>query len=147
MLIRIDSSGIGKNGWGDYAVRFLLGGLITGLAGAIAAIYGPVVGGLFLAFPAILPASVTLIEKDERERKEKAGLAGSRRGRDAAALDAAGSALGSVGLAAFGAVIWLTIEPLGWLALLLATLSWCAVAFSLWYIRGRLRFTRQPARG
>jgi hypothetical protein len=34
----------------------------------------PVVGGLFLAFPAIFPASATLIEKHVRERKEKAGL-------------------------------------------------------------------------
>ena len=39
----------------------------------------PVVGGLFLAFPAIFPASATLIEKHGRERKEKAGLAGARR--------------------------------------------------------------------
>ena len=77
------------------------------VAGLIAARFGPVVGGLFLAFPAIFPASATLIEKHVRRRKEKAGLSGVRRGREAAALDAAGAALGS--LAAFAIVIWLLI--------------------------------------
>jgi hypothetical protein len=46
------------------------------------------IGGLFLAFPAIFPASATLIEKHVRERKEKAGLPGARRGKEAAAFDA-----------------------------------------------------------
>jgi hypothetical protein len=35
----------------------------------------------------------------------KAGLPGARRGKEAGALDAAGAALGSFGLAAFGLVI------------------------------------------
>ena len=69
-----------------------------------------IVGGLFLAFPAIFPASATLIEKHVRRRKEKAGFSRVRRGREAAALDAAGAALGSLGLAAFAVVIWLLIE-------------------------------------
>jgi hypothetical protein len=80
---------------------------MTVVAGLIAARFGPVIGGLFLAFPAIFPASATLIEKHVRERKEKAGLRGARRGKEAAALDAA--ALGSFGLTAFGLVIWLMI--------------------------------------
>ena len=62
-------------------MRFALGGATTVVAGLIAAGFGPVVGGLFLAFPAIFPASATLVERHVRERKEKAGLAGSRRGR------------------------------------------------------------------
>ena len=37
--------------------------------------------------------AATLIEKHVRERKEKAGLPGARRGKEAAALDAAGAAL------------------------------------------------------
>ena len=82
---------------------------MTVVAGLIAARFGPVIGGLFLAFPAIFPASATLIEKHVRERKENAGLLGARRGKEAAALDAAGAALGSFGLAAFGLVIWLMI--------------------------------------
>ena len=82
---------------------------MTVVAGLIAARFGPVIGGLFLAFPAIFPASATLIEKHVRERKERAGLPGARRGKEAAALDAAGAALGSFGLAAFGLVIWLIV--------------------------------------
>jgi hypothetical protein len=54
-------------------------------------------------------ASATLIQKHVRERKEKAGLPGARRGKEAAALDAVGVALGSFGLAAFGLVIRLMI--------------------------------------
>ena len=69
---------------------------MTVVAGLIAARFGPVVGGLFLAFPAIFPASATLIEKHVRERKEKAGMPGARRGKEAAALDAAGAALGKL---------------------------------------------------
>jgi hypothetical protein len=89
---------------------------LTVIAGLIAARFGPVVGGLFLAFPAIFPASATLIEKHVRERKEKAGLPGARRGKEAAALDAAGAALGSFGLAAFGlaAASWLAVAVLAW---------------------------------
>ena len=49
--------------WYEYAVRFLFGGTITVLAGVIAKQYGPTMGGLFLAFPAIFPAGATLVEK------------------------------------------------------------------------------------
>jgi hypothetical protein len=63
----------------------VLDGAVTVIAGLIAARFGPVVGGLFLAFPAIFPASATLIERHVRERREKAGLSGTRRGGDAAA--------------------------------------------------------------
>jgi hypothetical protein len=65
----------------------------------------PVVGGLFLAFPAIFPASATLIEKHVRKRKEKAVCRERGAARKPAALDAAGAALGSFGLAAFGLLI------------------------------------------
>ena len=79
-------------------MRFGFGGLITAVAGLIAKEYGPVVGGLFLAFPAIFPASATLIEKHERERKEQRGPNGVDRGRKAVSADAGGAAIGSVGL-------------------------------------------------
>lgn len=108
---------------------------MTVVAGLIAARFGPVVGGLFLAFPAIFPASATLIEKHARERKEKAGLAGARRGKEAAALDAAGATLGSFGLATFAIVIWLIIERSPSLALVLASLVWLAVAMFAWMLR------------
>jgi hypothetical protein len=108
---------------------------VTVVAGVIAARFGPVVGGLFLAFPGIFPASATLIEKHVRRRKEKAGLSGARRGKEAAALDAAGATLGSFGLAAFALVIWLMIERTPALALLLATTAWFVVAILAWILR------------
>jgi hypothetical protein len=81
------------------------------------------------------PASATLIEKHVGERKEIAGLAGARRGKEVAALDAIGAALGSFGLAAFGLVIWLTIvQSPGW-ALGLAGASWFVVAMLAWQVR------------
>lgn len=46
------------------------GCLITVATGMIAKKYGPGIGGLFLAFPAILPASATLIEKHEKQKEE-----------------------------------------------------------------------------
>ena len=105
------------------------------IAGLIAARFGPVVGGLFLAFPAIFPASATLIEKHVRRRKEQAGLSGVRHGREAAALDAAGAALGSLGLAAFAVVVWLLIGRSPALALVLATAAWLTVAVFAWTAR------------
>jgi hypothetical protein len=139
MIVRLNPSAVRDMRWYEYAARFALGGAMTAVAGLIAARFGPVVGGLFLAFPAIFPASATLIEKHARERKEKAGLSGAQRGRDAAALDAAGAALGSLGLAAFGAVIWLVMERSAPLGLLLATTAWLAVAVPAWLVRRRLR--------
>ena len=138
MIVRLNLSPLRETRWYEHAIRFVLGGAMTVIAGLIAARFGPVVGGLFLAFPAIFPASATLIEKHVRERKEKAGLAGARRGKEAAALDAVGAMLGSFGLAAFAAVIWLLIGRSPSLALLLATAAWLAVALLAWIVRRRL---------
>ncbi|HTY67439.1 MAG TPA: DUF3147 family protein [Alphaproteobacteria bacterium] len=99
--IKLNLSALSETGWHEYVIRFGLGGLATVVAGAVAKLGGPEVGGLFLALPAIFCASATLIEKHERRRKARQGLTGARRGRDAAALDAAGAALGSVALAGF----------------------------------------------
>ena len=108
---------------------------MTVIAGLIATGFGPILGGLFLAFPAIFPASATLIEKHARERKEKVGLAGTRRGREAAALDAAGTTLGGFGLAAFALIIWLLIDRAPFLALIFATVAWLVVAVLAWMLR------------
>jgi hypothetical protein len=135
MIVQFNPSALRQIRWYEYLVRFGLGGTMTVIAGLIAARFGPVVGGLFLAFPAIFPASATLIEKHTRQRKEKAGLSGVRRGRDAAALDAVGAALGSLGLAAFAAVIWLMIASSPSWALLFATVAWLTVAVLAWLSR------------
>jgi hypothetical protein len=135
MIVRFKLSALSGTSWREYLMRFALGGAATVGAGLIAAGFGPVIGGLFLAFPAIFPASATLVEKHVRERKEKAGLKGSRRGKEAAALDAIGAALGSFGLAAFAAVVWLTIGQIAALALIPATAAWAAVAVAAWRLR------------
>ena len=99
-------SALTRTRWYEYALRFLLGGAVTVATGLIAKQWGPVFGGLFLAFPAIFPASATLVEKDETLKKRKSGIVDHVRGRKAAALDARGAALGSLGLAGFAVVVW-----------------------------------------
>ena len=93
--------------------------MITAARGLIAKKFGPGVGGLFLAFPAIFPASATLIEKHEKQKKARAGLHGSARGRKAAAGDAAGAAIGSLGLLSFACLVQrLLPSHSAWLVLL-----------------------------
>jgi hypothetical protein len=119
----------------------VLGGLTTVVAGWIAEEFGPATGGLFLAFPAIFGASSTLIEKHERERKEAKGLQGKGRGREAAALDAAGAAWGAMALGVFGLCVWL-IAPASFIgSLCAATIAWIVIAISGWELRRRLRRT------
>jgi hypothetical protein len=142
MVIRVKLSTLKQGHWYEYVVRFALGGFATVVAGAVADIWGPAAGGLFLALPAIFCASATLIEKHEREEKEKKGLKGKERGKNAAALDAVGAALGSAGLAAFGAVMWLLVMDTAVGSLALATAIWFAVSVLLWRVRRELRVYR-----
>ncbi len=57
MLVKVDFSKVNELDYRQYAIRFALGGLIPAIAGILAGKFGPAVGGLFLAFPAIFPAS------------------------------------------------------------------------------------------
>jgi MFS family permease len=139
MQVKVDPSVIGQIRWHDYAIRFLFGGLITVAAGIIAKRFGPGIGGLFLAFPAIFPASATLIEKHEKEKKEEKRLHGTRRGRAAASVDAAGSAMGSLGLLVFASIVW-QFGPRysAWIVLLCATVAWLTVSVLIWYVRKQI---------
>jgi len=65
MIVKIDFGALARSKWFEYLLRFVLGGLISAAAAAIAKSSGPEIGGLFLAFPAILPAAATLIAKHE----------------------------------------------------------------------------------
>jgi uncharacterized membrane protein (GlpM family) len=139
-MIKIDPWGLKQTKWHEYALRFVAGGVITVLAGMIGQKWGAGIGGLFLAFPAIFPASATLIEKHERQRKQKKGLHGEQRGTDAAALDALGAAMGSVGLVTFAGICWWLIPKYpAPLALGGGTLAWLLVSFFIWIIRQRRR--------
>ena len=138
-MITIDLDGLRRTRWHEYAVRFVFGGLITAAAGLMASRYGPGIGGLFLAFPAIFPASATLVEKHETQKKKDAGLQGVVRGREAAALDAAGAALGSIGLAVFAVTVWQFLShhsPA--VVLFCATLLWFAASGLGWRTRKAL---------
>lgn len=143
MTVHLNPSALRQTTWHEYGVRFLFGGLITAAAGIIARKFGPGVGGLFLAFPAIFPASATLIEKHVRQRKQKAGLDGSQRARGAASLDAAGAARGSIGLIVFALLVWwLTPYHKAYLVLAGSALAWFAISVGLWRLR-RTRFRRR----
>ncbi|MBB4259920.1 hypothetical protein [Bradyrhizobium sp. CIR3A] len=99
--IRFSPSSLKEGRWYEYLIRFALGGAATVFTGLVSGRYGAVIGGVFLALPAIFCASATLIEKHEIRRKREAGLAGKRRGQMAAAVDAAGAALGALGMLSF----------------------------------------------
>lgn len=121
MGIKIDFSRLQQTSWRDYGTRFLFGGVVTVCTGILANRYGPTVGGLFMAFPAILPAGITLIEKHENK--------------DAAGADTSGAALGSIGLVAFAIAVWhLADRWAPWRVLTTATLVWLVVAVTLWLV-------------
>lgn len=142
MAVRFKFSALKETRWYEFGFRFALGGLATVVTGVAGDVWGPAVGGLFLAVPSIFFASATLIEKHERERKERKGLKGRARGKNAAALDAAGAGLGSAGLAAFGAVMWLLAQDTAIGSLALATAAWFAVATLLWRARRQARIVK-----
>ena len=133
--IAIDFSSVRQTTWQQYSARFLAGGIITALVGIVGTKFGPGIGGLFLAFPAIFPASATLIEKHELQRKQRAGLSGVSRSRAVAGVDAAGAAMGSIGLLAFAFTVYKTLEghP-AWLVLTGALLIWMACSVVIWRI-------------
>jgi hypothetical protein len=103
----------------EHALRFVFGGIVTAGVGLIAHHWGPIVGGLFLGFPSIFPASITLVKEHD--------------GRAKAIDDARGARLGSLGLMAFGFVVWSTARS--WapsVVLGVATAAWLAVDLAAW---------------
>jgi Protein of unknown function (DUF3147) len=120
----------------EWAVRFFFGGVVCVLAGLVAKRFGPGIGGLFLAFPAIFPAGASMVEAHEKKHKARVGLDGTNRGRTVAALDAAGAMLGCIGLAGFAATCWLCLPSLSTpLVFALAILAWAVLAITAWLLR------------
>ena len=109
-----------KQPW-EMGVRFAFGGLITAAAHLVAEAFGPGVAGLFLAFPAILPASLTLIYQHEGPR--------------GAAEDALGALPGSVALGLFAVCVWqgFAHNYHAALVVLAAALLWAGSAALLWW--------------
>lgn len=136
MQIKMDLATLKQTRWYELLIRFVVGGTITVVAALLARKFGPAIGGLFLAFPAIFPASATLVEKHEAEKKRGKGMHGEERGRDAAALDAAGAAMGSVGLMLFALLVWrLLPDHSSWLTQSLALVLWFVSSCAVWFVR------------
>jgi hypothetical protein len=127
----------------EYLIRFALGGAATVLTGFIGSRCGALIGGLFLALPAIFCASATLIEKHEIRRKREAGLDGRRRGEEAAALESAGAVLGAFGMLAFAVTFSLTAEDSIAVAFISASLAWAFVSIAGWCVRRKMRTVRR----
>ena len=142
MRVKVDTSSLKATNWHQLLLRFVFGGAVTAAAGITArvSVERPwTVGGLFLAFPAIFPASATLIEKHERERKQKAGVHGEVQARKAVAIDAAGASIGSLGLLIFAITVQkLIVGHRPSLVVIGATVVWMLASCLLWIIRKRL---------
>jgi hypothetical protein len=111
-------------GFRELAIRFIAGALTSVVAGAMTLAFGSRVGGILLAFPAILAASLTLIEQEEDSAEARE--------------DARGAVMGGLALAVFAAVAVVTLGDLNpAIAFLLATAGWFAGAtggyFLAWF--------------
>lgn len=143
-MVKVDLSALRETKVSEYAVRFFFGGACTVIAALIAKRFGPELGGLFLAFPAIFPAGASLIEEHEKRRKAKCGFDGRVRGRLAASVDAAGASLGTIGLMAFALVLWRSLPGHNaYLVISIATLIWVSLSTGLWALRRKRIFHRK----
>jgi hypothetical protein len=123
--IEVSAGKLREAGARDWLIRFGFGAGVSALAGAVSAVAGPRVGGIFLAFPAILLASLTLVAKEE----------GVRQARN----EARGATYGTLGLVAFAvAVAGLVGRASTWMALTAATGAWAAVALAGYFIARRV---------
>ena len=107
--------------WRDFSTRMAFGAGVSLVASVVGLLAGARVGGLFLACPAILPATLTLLERKE--------------GKDAAEQDEHGAIGGALGLVAFaGAGVLLVPKVNVLLALGLATIAWLLTALSVHWL-------------
>jgi hypothetical protein len=107
----------------DCAIRFAFGAAISVVAGVVALRFGHKIGGVFLAFPAILPASLTLVAHKESDHH--------------ASINAEGAVLGGIALVGFSLTAYLFLPRIGAWALLVAGAIWAMVAVALYFIARR----------
>ena len=105
----------------DLGYRFVAGALTSIIAGVLTIVFGPRIGGVMLAFPAILAASLTLIEEQEDSAEARE--------------DARGAVVGGAALGAFAAVAAELFGNVnGAATLALATLAWFVTAVLLYVV-------------
>ncbi|WP_067177605.1 DUF3147 family protein [Microtetraspora niveoalba] len=120
--IRVQPSRLKKVTKREMAVRFVFGAVISVVAALIGRRWGGVTGGVFLAFPAILAATLTLIQHEEHKRAP-------------AVQDARGAMLGAVGMVAYAACVWVLAPRIPAHFALLAGLGvWAAVSAALYFL-------------
>jgi hypothetical protein len=108
----------------------MFGAAIALVAGLIGMAFGPKLGGVFLAFPAILPASLTLIQKKE--------------GKEEASIDSVGAVLGAIAMIVFAVVVFLSVTTWGVVPSVgFALLLWVGVAVALYFLVAAI-FGREP---
>jgi Protein of unknown function (DUF3147) len=123
----------------EYVSRFVFGGAVTVVAGLISEHYGPVVGGLFLAFPGILPSGISLVEKHKQLREKKEGKVGVLAGRAEASVEATGASIGAIGLVGFATILWHGLPSHRLLPTMIAAFTaWIVLSLAFWWIRERI---------
>src|SRR3954471_19961083 len=80
MRPEVDPRGLEKPKAWEYAVRFGFGGLVALIASVTGAALGDFAGGLALAFPAILPAALTLVKEHDGRQQASDDARGARLG-------------------------------------------------------------------
>jgi hypothetical protein len=139
MRIRLKFDSLKESKPMEYVFRFAFGGVVTVLAGLVADHYGPVLGGLFLAFPGIFPAGVSLVEKHKTLRERAEGKLGVWSARGQASVEATGASIGTLGLMGFAVVLWQGLPTHNFLLMLFtATGTWIAVSSLFWWTRERM---------
>lgn len=131
MPVSLDPGKFFKPDWGQLAVRFAFGAGIAVAAGLVGLKWGARPGGVFLAFPAILPAALTLLERSA--------------GTSETETDALGAGAGAVALLFFAVTVALLGPGLGVLSVLVAAGVWTAAALGL-YAAGRRILVRATRR-
>jgi hypothetical protein len=118
--VTIDAARLRDTRRREVMIRFAFGFAASVIAGLVGIGIGDRAGGLFLAFPAILPASLTLIaDKD---------------GDSEAEVDAGGALIGAAALVAFAVVSWQVLGRVPLVAAEIAALAaWLVASVSAYF--------------
>ena len=111
--VGIDTGKLVNPRWPHLGIRFAFGAAIALAAGLVGMRWGPRVGGVFLAFPAVLPAALTLLEREEGASKTD--------------VDALGAILGALAM-----IVYAVLVAAG-VSVLVAGVAWLVMAGALFY--------------